>query len=125
MLTLSSSIPSSLITAIHCDANASLISKMSTESMSQLALERASLVASTGPIPIKAGSHTVRATDSMRASCWRLLDFAKSSLHTSNETAPSVSGDEVAAVTVPSSLKAGFSLDIDSLFASGLIQPSD
>ena len=49
---------------------------------------------------------------------------ANSSLQTNANTAPSVSGDEVAAVTVPFSEKAGFNLDIDSREVSERIQPS-
>ena len=41
------------------------------------------------------------------------------------KTTPSVNGDDVAAVTVPDSLKTGFNLAIDSRLLEGLIQPSE
>ena len=53
-----------------------------------------------------------------------LFFSANSSLHTIMKTAPSVSGEEVAAVTIPFSPNAGLSLAIDSRVVFPRIQPS-
>ena len=77
-----------------------------------------------GPIPIMCGSQPVTAPATILASGLRLCFSAKSSLQTIMKTAPSVKGEEVAAVTKPSSPNAGLSLAIDSKVVLPRIHPS-
>ncbi len=77
-----------------------------------------------GPSPINSGLQPVTAPDTIAAIGLREWDFANSSLQINEKTAPSVSGDDVAAVTEPPSINAGFSFDIDWRLESGLTQSS-
>ena len=60
----------------------------------------------------------------MRASGVRPSDFAYSSSSTTTAAAPSLRGQELPAVTLPSSLKAGLSVASTSRVVSGLIPSS-
>ena len=124
MLIISGFNPSSLIHAILCEEKASFNSKTSISSDSQPALSSASLVEETGPKPISSGGQPVVAAETILAIGCNSFFLAKSSLQTREKTAPSVSGEEVAAVTVPPSMKAGPRRDIDSKEEFGLIHPS-
>ena len=55
--------------------------------------------ASTGPMPIRSGSQPLTAIDLIRANGSSPCSAANSSEHTSTIAAPSVSGEEVPAVT--------------------------
>ena len=76
-----------------------------------------------GPIPIILGGHPVTALVTIFANGSNPFFSANSELQTSIQTAPSVKGEDVAAVTDPLSLNTGFSLDIDSKDVS-LMHPS-
>tara|TARA_Y100000768_G_scaffold24278_1_gene16390 strand:+ start:627 stop:1193 length:567 start_codon:yes stop_codon:yes gene_type:complete len=124
ILTISGFNPSSLMQAILCEENASFNSKTSISLESQPALSSASLVEETGPKPISSGGQPVVAAETTLANGCNSFFLAKSSLHIMEKTAPSVRGEEVAAVTVPPSKKAGPKRDIDSREEFGLIHPS-
>ena len=64
------------------------------------------------------------ATERIFARIGRPLARAYSSVVTSTAAAPSVSGEEVPAVTVPSAVKAGFRPDSPSAVVPGRMQPS-
>ena len=70
------------------------------------------------------GAQPATAMPRMRASGSIPRDRACSPEQTSSAAAPSVSGEEVPAVTVPSLLKAGFSPASPSGVVSGRMQPS-
>jgi hypothetical protein len=70
------------------------------------------------------GWRPVPAIALMRARIGRLCFFAYSSEHTIVAEAPSVSGEAVPAVTVPSAKKAGFRPESTSIVVSGRIPPS-
>ena len=125
MLTLSLSNPSSEMTARLCEENASFNSNRSTESNSQPTLSSTFLVASTGPMPITSGGHPLTAPPQMVAITSSPLSAANFSLHTIMATAPSVSGEDVAAVTVPFSENTGLSAAMASRVESDLMQPSE
>ena len=74
------------------------------------------LQASMGPTPMIAGSTPLTAEPRIRASGLRPSDFAYSSSSMTTAAAPSLSGQELPAVTRPSSLKTGFR---DASFSSG------
>ena len=102
-------------------AKASLISTRSMSAMPSPARCR-TRVACTGPMPMISGAQPATATALIRAriaSPWRR---ANSSLQTSSAALPSVSGDEVAAVTLPPN--AGFSWARLSRLVPGRMQPS-
>ena len=122
--TLLASIPNSLIHARLWEENASLSSKISTSSKSHPALSRHSNVEATGPIPIYSGAQPVTAVETILASGWSEFCLANSSLQIIAKTAPSVNGEEVAAVTEPPSLNTGVNFLIDSKLLSCRIQPS-
>ena len=61
----------------------------------------------------------------MRASGFRPLEDANSSLHTMIAAAPSVKGEDVAAVTVPDSENTGLNPDIASNDVSERMHPSE
>ena len=81
-----------------------MIFRSSTESLARLSAFR---VAGTGPMPMIVGSQPATAVARMRASTFRPWALANSSLTTSTAEAPSVSGDEVPAVTDPSAVEGG------------------
>ncbi len=90
-----------------------------------MTLSSSSLVAETGPIPINSGGQPVTAPPTIVDIGSSECCLAKLSLQTIAMTAPSVRGEEVAAVTEPFSMNAGDSLDIDSNVVDGLIHPSE
>ena len=81
-------------------------------------------VAPIGPRPMTSGEQPATAIERIRASGVRPWSFAYSSDVTSTADAPSVSGEEVPAVTVPVSRNAGFSPASASLLVPGRMQPS-
>ncbi len=124
ILTISGFNPSSLMQAILCEEKASFNSKTSISLQFHPALFSASLVEETGPKPISSGGQPVVAAETTLAIGFNSFFLAKSSLQMIEKTAPSVNGEEVAAVTVPSSMKAGAKRDIDSREELGLMHPS-
>src|SRR6202167_3970271 len=92
-----------------CAANASLIS---TRSMSEIAIparRSACLDASTGPRPMISGDSALTPVDTIRASGVIPSSAARRSLITITAAAPSFSGQQLPAVTVPSGRNTGFS----------------
>ena len=81
-------------------------------------------MAGMGPVNIVMGSTPARAKAWKRARGRRPRAFAFSSLMIRTAEAPSVICEEFAAVTLPSSLKAGFSLASDSRLESGRMPSS-
>lgn len=110
MLVLSISISNSLAQARNCAANASLISTRSISLMDRPALCKACCIAETGPIPIISGAHPVIPYDTSLARGVKLYSFTASSDASNMEPAPSQMPEAFAAVTTPSSLKTGLSL---------------
>ena len=76
-------------------------------------------VAPIGPIPITLGSTPNVADVTTRASGVQPCFAAAAALQTSSAAAPSLSGDEFPAVTVPFALNAGLSFASDSIVVSG------
>ena len=98
------------LTAIACEANASLISIRSRSFGSQPARARHRLDAGTGPMPMYFGSTPAEAKLLMRAIGFRPSSLAFFALVTSTMAAPSLMPEALPAVTVPSLAKAGRSL---------------
>ena len=96
--------------ASDCDAKASFSSTTSTSSQPIPALASARLAASTGAIPKTSGSTPWTPRETTRASGSAPSRAAAASSPSSSIAAPSLSGELLPAVTVPSSTKAGFSL---------------
>ena len=82
------------------------------------------LLDSMGPRPMVSGLQPEIATDLMRARIGRPCSLAYSSLVTSTALAPSVSGEDVPAVTVPFWSNAGFSPPSASAVVPGRGVPS-
>ena len=100
-------------------ANASLIS---TRSMSPIAIParpRAWREAATGPRPMISGDSAVTPDDTIRASGAMPSSAALTSLITITAAAPSLSGQQLPAVTVPSGRKTGFSAATFSIVVPG------
>ena len=95
----------------------------STSSIVIPALSSALFEESTGPIPITWGGTPTTAVETISANPLRLFSRAYESEQIKLHAAPSVNGEDVAAVTVPSSKNAGFSLAIFSKEVA-LIHPS-
>ena len=110
--------------AMACAANASLSSTTSTSAASMPARSSALRDAPTGPIPITSGAQPDTATLFTRTRGSSPCSFAYASLHTTTAAAPSVSGDEVPAVTVPSSRNTGARSASPSRLVSSRMQPS-
>jgi hypothetical protein len=113
-----------MMQAILCEEKASFNSKTSISLESQPGLCRATLVDETGPKPISLGGQPVVAAETILAIGCNSFFMAKSSVQTTEKTAPSVSGEEVAAVNVPPFMKAGHKRDMDSREEFDLIHPS-
>src|ERR1700735_5093897 len=94
-----------------CAANASLISTRSISSMVMPALARACREASTGPSPMISGESAVTPVATILASGVSPSSAALRSLITITAAAPSFSGQQLPAVTVPSGRNTGFSAD--------------
>src|SRR5881227_1239106 len=94
--------PSSRADGMTCAANASLISTRSMSSIFLPARARAFLLASIGPRPMISGLRPDTAVDTMRASGVRPSSLAFVSLMMMTAAAPSLSGQALPAVTVPS-----------------------
>jgi hypothetical protein len=105
-------------------ANASFSSITSMSFAASPARVSAFRVAGTGPMPITSASQPATATERIRARIVRPWAFAYASDVTSTADAPSVRGEEVPAVTVPSASKAGFRPDSASWLVSGRMVPS-
>ncbi len=96
-------------------ANASLSSKAATSPKARPERSRARRTASTGPRPKNCGSTPVTALARIRASGSRPVARSPSSSTRRSAAAPSFSGEEFPAVTVPPAVRnTGFSLDSDS-----------
>src|SRR5262249_10892992 len=108
--TLSSSQRMSRLTAMAWAANASLASMRSRSENFQPALSSAARDAGIGPVPITAGSQPRDAQDTMRAKGSILRFLASPSVMSTMAAAPSLMPEALAAVTVPSGLKAGRNL---------------
>src|SRR5215210_1388235 len=100
-------------------ANASFSSTVSTSSMDMPARSRTFLIAQIGATPMYSGSLAAVAEAMMRARGFRPSSSAFVSDMTSTAAAPSFSGHELPAVTLPSSLKAGSSWESFSSVALG------
>ena len=85
---------------------------------------KAFLLATTGPMPMISGAQPPTAIDLIRARMGNPLARAYSSTVTKVADAPSVKGEDVAAVTVPFSSKAGFSSASFSAVVPGRMHPS-
>ena len=83
------------------DANASFSSMISISLIVSLALSKAFCEAPIGPKPIVSGLHPWTAVETILAKISKLLSLAYSSSQIKVAAAPSVRGDDVAAVTVP------------------------
>ncbi len=88
------------------------------------ARDKALREACTGPTPMMSGSQPETATLRMRARIGKFFARAYSSEHTSTALAPSVSGEEVPAVTVPSWSNASFKPASVSFVVSARMHPS-
>ena len=110
--------------AIACDANASLSSTTSTSPAPIPARSSALRDAPTGPSPMTSGAQPDTAMLFTRASGSIPCSLAYASLHTTTAAAPSVRGEEVPAVTVPSAMNAGFRSASPSRLVSSRMQPS-
>ncbi len=110
--------------ASACDPKASLISTTSRSPTARPARASALRVAGIGPMPMIAGSTPTVANERMRASGCSPCACAKASLVTSTAAAPSVSGEDVPAVTTPSGRNAGRSAANASSEVVGRMQPS-
>ena len=96
--------------ASDCAANASLSSTTSTSSQLMPARLSARLAASTGPMPKMSGSTAWSPRPAMRASGSPRAPRRRPRRRSARRAAPSLSGDALPAVTVPSLTKAGLSL---------------
>ena len=105
----SSSSPSSRAEAITWTANASLISTRSMSAMVSPAWRSARRVASTGPRPMISGLSPLTPVVTIRASGVSPSSAARVSLMITTAAAPSFSGQQLPAVTVPSARKTGLS----------------
>ena len=90
-------------------ANASLISTRSMSAIVLPAIRRTLRTASIGPRPMISGVRPVAAVATMRASGVRPSSLALVSLMMTSAAAPSLSGQALPAVTVPSGRNTGFS----------------
>ena len=105
MLSLSGSMPSSSRHGSTCAANASLISTRSMSSIVMPAALSTALNAGIGPRPMISGRTAATAEATIRARGLRPRSRAFSSDITSTAAAPSLSGQALPAVTVPSGLE--------------------
>ena len=110
--------------ASDCDAKASFNSTISISSILRFALLSAFWDAPIGPSPITSGSHPWTEVETIRAKISKLLSFANCSSQIKVVAAPSVNGDDVAAVTVPFWSNASFKPSSFSWLELGLIFPS-
>ena len=111
-LTFSISIPNSSLYAKLCEENASFYPNINIV-CSPIVLSIHNREAAIGPRPIRSGGQPVTDVDTILAIGVRLFSVANRSLQTIANVTPSVNGEDVAAVTVPDSLKTGFSPAID------------
>ena len=95
--------------ASDCEANASFSSTTSTSPEPIPARASALFAASTGAIPKTSGSTPSTPRQTIRASGSRPSHSAAASSPISSAAAPSFSGEELPAVTVPSATNAGLS----------------
>mmetsp|Transcript_139129 Transcript_139129/g.196969 ORF Transcript_139129/g.196969 Transcript_139129/m.196969 type:complete len:256 (-) Transcript_139129:533-1300(-) len=102
-----------------CEANASLISKMSTSLTLKPACLRAGGMAYAGPMPITCGSTPTAANDRKRAKIGNPSSFAFDLRANSTRAAPSDNWDAFPAVVLPPSLNAGFIFDNASTVVPG------
>ena len=116
-LTISGFQPTPLLTAQAWAAKASLASTRSRSAAVQPAFSSARFDAGIGPVPITAGSTPAVAQETMRASGVMPRRAASASVISSAPAAPSLRPDALAAVTVPSLSKAGFSFCMASSVA--------
>src|ERR1700685_4060331 len=108
------SMPSSRDDGMTCAANASLISTRSTSSIDIPARPSACLTASMGPRPMISGESPLTPVATIRASGVRPSSAALVSLITTSAAAPSLSGQQFPAVTVPCSRNTGLRAEIFS-----------
>src|SRR6266511_3304178 len=111
VLSLSSGMSHSSMIGITWAANASLSSTVSTSSIFIWAPSSPFLIAPIGATPMYSGSLPKVAAVTMRALGVRPSSLARSSDITRTAAAPSLSGHELPAVTLPSGRKAGSSCD--------------
>src|SRR5450756_572638 len=103
-----------------CAAKASLISARSMSPIAIPARRSACCDACTGPSPMISGDSALTPVETMRASGARPSCAALTSLITTSAAAPSFSGQQFPAVTVPCSRNTGLSVDIFSSVVPGL-----
>ena len=108
-LSLSASMPRCRADGMTCAANASLISTRSTSSIVMPARAKAWRLASIGPRPMISGFNADSPDDTIRASGRMPSSAALVSLITTTAAAPSLSGQALPAVTVPSGRNTGLS----------------
>ena len=108
-LSFSSSIPRSRAEGSTCAANASLISTRSTSSIDMPARASACFDASTGPRPMISGERPDTPVETTRASGVMPSSAAFVSDMTTSAAAPSLSGQQLPAVTRPSGRNTGLS----------------
>ena len=111
---LSRSTPSARYDGITCAANASLISTRSMSPIVMPARAKARCDASTGPSPMISGDSAVTPVATMRASGISPSSAARASLMITTAAAPSLSGQQLPAVTRPSGRNTGLSCDTAS-----------
>ena len=109
VLTISGSTFQASTQASDCTANASLSSTAATSAQAMPARASARSAASTGAKPNICGSSAATPRPAMRASGARPIRSAAASLPTTRADAPSLSGEALPAVIVPSGRKEGFS----------------
>src|SRR5580698_1001510 len=105
--TLAGSRPSSRTTLSDWAAKASLLSIRSRSETFQPAFSSAFWVAGIGPVPMISGGTPACAHEAMRASGFRPRRLASPAVISTSAAAPSLRPEALAAVTVPSLLKAG------------------
>lgn len=116
-LTFDVSQPICRLTAMACEAKASLISIKSRSAGDHPARCRQRLEAGTGPMPMYFGSTPAEAKALMRASGLSPSSFAFFAEHRTTTAAPSLMPEALAAVTVPFLSNAGLSPFIPSTVA--------
>ena len=100
-------------------AKASLISTTSMSSIVIPACSSSAWMAGIGPRPMISGRMAATVEATIRARGLRPSSSARSALMTSTAAAPSLSGHELPAVTVPSGRKAGLRLPRTSIVVPG------
>ncbi len=118
-LSFSGSIPHSCMQGTTWAANASLSSTTSMSPIVMPACSRTAATAGIGPRPMISGRMAATEEATIRARGFRPRSAARCADMTSTAAAPSLSGQALPAVTVPDSLKAGWSAASFSIVVPG------